>query len=457
MRQTSFYSFSFPTSRSAFLFSGRSKIAAWHSLVLTLFLLLFPLPLTAQILQGEWVTQTQKQIQDVRMVPLRVILVDADSRPVPATEVHVRMLRHAFPFGLEISAKDMSEIIEAGPARLDRPVWRCLNALSLENLSSWSAMQPRPDELFTAPLDQALAWCETHGFATRLGSVISNDPHNLPPWAAALQGQEFQTALENRLATLLPRYAKRVGGVDLFSEVLTYDVVGDRLGPAMVRRLFEQARVLAPQAPVGIRFSDTLSSDRLQAMVRQVRDYEQLFVSIDALAVRANFQGTVMHPQLARALNWAGETGKPLEITGLEVAGSSPAAAAINTEIVLRTLFASPYVKGIYWARFEAQSYKDSTFALLNERGQPTEAGKIVDGLIRRLWWTDASYKSDELGNIQTRVYAGLYELSAQLPTGQQVRLEVFLAPQAQERVAVLQPLPHATIPATEPATAPAE
>jgi len=130
-------------------------------------------------------------------------------------------------------------------------------------------------------------------------------------------------------------------------------------------------------------------------------------------------------------------------ISCLQVGGDSPAQAAINLEIVLRTLFASPIVQGIYLRGIDAQSLDDPSAALVDADGQPNAAGRSYEGLVRNQWWTDTTLRTDELGNVRTAVFAGWYELSVALGADedQVVRLRVLVDGDEDQEAIVLQPV----------------
>lgn len=461
----------------------------------------------AQMLRGQWVDETEAAIRELRTVPLRIIVLDAEGQPVPLQPVDVHMRRHAFPFGAALSSADLnltdlhladmglemrtseaaglspstqvpatpeepdkeassadeaessadtspsSAVVEVAPDRFEQPVWRALSAISLERLSGWPRLEAHPDERDLGRLEAAIAAVEARGMTVRLGPLVSADPEDLPPWAALLRGRSLMEAVDDHVADMLQRYGRRVssatggatggpiGGVDLLGSMLTFDVLGDRLGTVAVRRLFEKARTLVPGVRIGVHFEDSLTPVRLRAMLLRVEALRQLFAPFDYLTLDANLEDTVHQPQFARALDWIADLRKPVVITGLTVDGRSATAAAVNLEAALRTLFASPMVEAIYFPGLGPEGFARPQAALIDDRGQPTPCGQVFDGLVHGLWWDRRQAKTDELGNIELRLFAGTHELSARLPGGREARLLINLRPGDEQRVVVLQPM----------------
>ena len=109
---------------------------------------------------------------------------------------------------------------------------------------------------------------------------------------------------------------------------------------------------------------------------------------------------------------------------------------------MLLTLFAQPSVRGIYLRGLRADGLGDPAAALVDDTGELTAAGRVFQQLVGRAWWTDITAESDELGNVQARVYAGRYMIEAALPDGAVGRVEARIGPSQRQRVVVLRPMP---------------
>jgi hypothetical protein len=248
--------------------------------------------------------------------------------------------------------------------------------------------------------------------------------------------------VDTHVEQMLRRYGRQADEFDLLTSMLTFDVIGDRLGAAGLRRLFERARATQPTARIGVRFEDSLGGDRLRAMMRRVGELGQLFLPFDYVAIDARIDGTVIAPQFARTLEWIAELNKPVVITSLQVSGATPTAAAVNLETVLRILFAHPAITGIYFPGLGPDAFTSPEAALFDAAGQPTPSGQVFDGLVRRLWWDEMHLRTDELGSLEVRLFAGTHEITARLGNGQEAKALVALRPGEDGRVIALQPLP---------------
>ena len=81
----------------------------------------------AQILQGDWVDQSQAAIEEHRKTDVTVIVLDQNDRAVQGATVRLVQQRHDFEVGLTLPVDRMPPK-KAG----DLPVYRSINAIALD-------------------------------------------------------------------------------------------------------------------------------------------------------------------------------------------------------------------------------------------------------------------------------------------------------------------------------------
>ena len=413
-------------------------------------LLLIGLPPRAaaqqQSLQGRWVTDTQQRIDRLRKTEVRVVVLDARGEPVRDATVRIDQQRHAFPLGFTLTEAQWP----AGIAT-QQPVWRCFNAVSLDPLTDWARVAPDADatpdfEAARRMVDQA----KRAGMRVRFGGVISGDLGRNPAWVGERRPAELPELLHARLARALRDVNGAVTHYDLYTNALDHDFIENLLGTAVLRGLFERAGALAPDASIGMRFEDCLLGARLRRMVRRVIAMDRDFIPIDVVALEHRVTGHLVQARLARALDWLGRLQMDVVLVGLELGGNGPASAAFNAEVMLRTAFASPNVKGIWLGPVHGDETGAPNAALFDEAGVPTKVGQVVDRLFNNTWRTDKSAQTDARGNVQTTVFAGVHEIEAKLPEGPTVSMTVHVPMRDEARMIVLEP---SKIAQTQPAS----
>lgn len=391
------------------------------------------LTIDAQILRGEWVDRSQQQIEEHRKTELIVVVLNEADRPIQAARVHIEQVRHDFVLGVAI---DSASPPLGEPAEL--PVWRMMNAVALDRLTRWRR-DPAPDaEAIDAAAENWNNWLNP--IEVGFGPVLSADPARNPDrLVAAAESGPLRDATRQRVDQAM-RIHHAVDRFDLYADTLGHNLLEDRLGPGILNTLFDTADARRPDADICLHTRDGLDPNRSRDLRQYIRAMRVRQVRIDGLTIEQAFPATVSAPNLERTLTDRIATlGVPVTLTHLETGGSSDVAAAINIETVLRLLFATPNVRGVYFAGLAADELIDPTGALLRDDGEPAACGQVVEGLFRGLWWSDLTLTTDDLGNARARVFTGWYRITATLPDGRVLTTEAYLPNADEPRYVVLQ------------------
>ncbi len=420
-------------------------IQGWIRLmVLGVVLLVCHAPAGAQMLAGPWVGESEKRIDAARKTNLRLIVMDATGRPAPGVDVRIEQILSSFHVGVVLPASGWPE--GTGGIGTDTEFWRCINAVSLERMTAWPEMQPAIGASLNYDaaelIDQTLDETEAHGVFVRWGPLISADPGRVPPWVAKLSGQALVDAVLGYSGLVWDRYGRRIGQYDVYTETLEHSFIESRAGLAIIRRLYESLPAACERAVAGVRFSDGLTFDRVQKMQRQLTAMHEAFIPVGVVAIDQRFGGMVERPSLERMMTRIDQIGGPVVISGLSVGGDSELNAAINLETVLRTMMERDNIRGIWFTDVMADEEAiDRTSALLDDEGQPTPSGRLIDSLFHGLWRTNVQTKADELGNVRVRAFPGTYHIVATLADGKVLETTFLLEKSDDPRVVLLEPL----------------
>lgn len=390
-----------------------------------------------QALEGEWVRRSEERISQIRKTPVDLLVLDAGGKPQGETAVRMRMLRHAFPFGLEVNPAEFRPNEHRGEMA-EQPVWRCLSAVSLERGGDWKSLEPRPTQWQWGWPQNVCDWAGQEGMTVRWGSVFSADAAELPGWARGLSREGLYQAMRRQARLVLRRFGEAGADCDLLTDALDGDAAG-LLGEGQLRRLYQEAKAAKPAARLSMRFEKAMEPERLQGVIRECTALSQAFVPIEAVTLEGRLSGAVVPGQLAQGLESLAQLGKRVILAGLEVGGATAGAAAVNLEIVLRSAFANPAVAGIYLHGLKAQELSDPSAALLDEGGRLTECGRVFEGLVRGKWWTDVYVRTNEIGRARLTVFAGWYEVSGEVEGKQRMLAEVYVPAQAESLLLAVQ------------------
>ncbi|MEM9418448.1 MAG: hypothetical protein AAGA25_05235 [Planctomycetota bacterium] len=391
-------------------------------------------PVTGQFVAGDWVQRGEASIQKYRTTPVSFLVFDAEGNLAPNAEIRIEQVSHAFTIGF-VAHGGFPDAYDANAEG-----WRAFNAVSLAELTSWRKMQPTgPQGLSTAVVDAAIQAAEDAALQVRWGALLSADAFDLPEWVVPMRGQALFQSARQYLQQVAETYGDTVDDLDIAEETLDHN----RLTPAMLRVLSMDAQNVWPQTPPRLQYDEALYGPRAFDVIRGMDNAIKQKLNIPAFTLNHTFpprpvQQDLMEPALQRLANLQ----HPLLIGSLEIGGAHSIETAVNTETVLRTLFAQPMIRGVYFSGLYADDTDDPSAALFDEQHEPTPVSRTLDRLFRDNWWTDVTVTSDELGQAKARVYLGSHWVTATLPDGSNVSVTIDLSERENTaRLFVLMPI----------------
>jgi len=390
----------------------------------------------AQVLDARWVRAADEAIEQHRKTDIEVLVLDADGQPAPGATVRVRQHRHAFAFGLRLDPAWFEKGAPDAEA-MNRDVFRTLSAVSIEDGVSWAALASA-DRQERERLARMIRWARKQRLPVRMASAIHANDARWPSDARELRGAALEHAVREQVDLTMAAYGGDVRRLTVYGGIGDRDVLTERIGKAALRRTLQRARATDGDARLCVQFDDALSGPPLQAMLQQITDWRDSFVDFDEFAISASLGPTVVHRPIQEALDWIGATGAKVSLVNVEVGGPSQQAAAINLETLLRVAFANPAVQGIYFNGAYPHRLKDKSAALVDENGDVTRAGRLLDTMLHKVWRSDEKANADYLGLAKFRVFAGWHHVTAVLPDGAEASSYMVFVPRRDARTRIV-------------------
>ncbi len=413
----------------AFLF----RMTFWMALGVVL-----PCALAQTAEDQAWLDAAEVRIREHRMAELKFIVLDGADRAATGAVVQVEQMAHQFELGFTLAA-DGPPLPECFDA--NAPGWRIFNAVSLHRRTGWRSLQPRGPEGFeTRRVRAALTAAAGVGLKARWGNVMPGTVVDLPEWVVPLRGAKLHHAASDYLNRVVRTYGHAVTGLDLAGQP-----VAGRLGPALVRQLQQEADALAPGTPLNLAFDGALHGPSAVDAWAQADAAGKQFVGHAGL-VLGDYLPSPLPDDLDVTLHRWGRLGLPAVIAPLEVGGAPEVGAGPGLRRAMWSLFAQPWVKGIYFDGPMPSTAGDPTAVLFESSGVPTEAGLVLEELFGKTWWTKLSTSADARGHAKARVFLGRHRVTVTLPDGSQFGTTLWVGDgvgdqSAASRTVVLQPV----------------
>lgn len=377
------------------------------------------------------------QIRAHRQTDLAFIVLDRDDRGAQGAVIRIEQEAHAFRVGFRLPADGPPLPAGYDP---DAAGWRVFNAVSLSERTGWRDLQPEgPGDFEGRRVRAALTEAARAGLAARWGPLVPGSVIDLPEWAVPLRGDDLRRVLAAYLDRVVGTYGHAVTGIDLPGRP-----ADGRLGFGMVRLLQQQADALAPGTPLNLAFDAGLAGPEARPARRSAESAAQQFVGHRGLTLGARLgpgASDVLDPALQR---WRG-LGRPGVVEPLAVADDPSLGSGENLRRVLRSLFAEPWIDGVYFGATTPATAGDPAAALFDDAGAPTVAGRVLDGLFAETWWTRSEVTAGPRGRASARVFFGRHRVTVTLTDGTTFSTALWVGPGgAGRRTVVLQPVSEA-------------
>lgn len=369
-----------------------------------------------------WRRAAEARIERHRKADLVVEVRDGEGRPVEGVKVRVQQTRHAFDFGVAVSATWLAENWDTPDGeRYRRTLTQWFNSAAIENALKWSWWERDPEVAL-----RALRWLNEAGLRTH-GHVLVwpglekfrvEDAEEV--WAAA---QDDPDVLRDRVAghieSILTGTAGLVDVWDVVNEAYNQNEFLELLGEEAVAEWFKLADRYAPEATL-IYNDFGLLGQSGNNRVKQAWVYDMLERSlergapIDAIGFQAHLGGGLTPPQrVLDILDRFAVLGLDLQITEYDLLVDDPELMERYTRDFYTAAFSHPSVTAIqgwnYWAGTPTWLPEGSWF---DEDWSLLPVGRAYRALVLEQWRTHETLTTGVDGVATSRVYRGDYALT---------------------------------------------
>ncbi|MCB9497172.1 MAG: endo-1,4-beta-xylanase [Fibrobacteria bacterium] len=384
-----------------------------------------------------WYEGADRRIDSLRRVSQVVVVRDSAGIAQGGKALHLRLHRHAFPFGTAI-AFSRQEPPSEDELWYRRTAASLFNAATVESDFKWpryESVEGNPD---TAQIERYLRWGDSLGIPLRAHALVwgiqaggfdtfwATDTHLL---SCARIAENIRSRIQRDMA----RFQGRIQDYDVWNEAIHEPAFLDACqddprfapeGRALQDSAFRWARSADPTARLWINEYGNLEGDDNEALFQEVRSMLDRGTPVDGIGVQGHFGGQDIDPVLVGArLDRLATLGLPIRVTEFDnerragVAAFDEEGQAVQFSRFLRLAYSHPAVDGIHlWGFWDRQHWLHA----MNPEVSPgmwtvDRRPKPVVDSVRRLWgreWgLDTTIILDAGGRAALRVVPGRYRI----------------------------------------------
>ncbi|HWB83064.1 MAG TPA: endo-1,4-beta-xylanase [Bryobacteraceae bacterium] len=368
---------------------------------------------------ASWRAAAAARIEQIRKADIVAVVHDANGNPLPGATVHVKMKRHAFPFGTSISSIGL--LVQSDDAEKYRNAVRTLfNSAVIENDLKWPIWETTGNSVALPALD----WLSQNGLTNLRGhNLIWPSKPNLPPDVVSMLNQPVvdQNALRARIqshfADIMGATHGKLTDWDVLNEPYTNTDVQGVLGDDEMAAWFKQARAIDLSVKLYLNDFGFLESGGYD-ILHQDALYNHIIPTIlasgdlDGIGMQAHFDVSLTPPErVIEILDRFAKFGKDIKITEFDVTTTDEQLQADYTRDFLTAVFSHPAVKGFtVWGFYEGAEWSPEAAMI---RGDWTTKPNydVWMNLVYKQWWTDVTGTTGADGTFRTRGFLGDYDI----------------------------------------------
>ena len=335
-----------------------------------------------------WRKAAAERIEKYRKGDLTIKVVDEKGQPVSGAQVQVRMKRHAFAWGTEVSDERINDTQDPDNERYRQTIEKYFNKVVIGNNLKWGRwIQPQYHE----SAFKALSWFAERNIPVR-GHVMV-----WPSWQY-LPKSLFTEAVKKDPETMRKLVSDHITDQTsaLRGKVTEWDVANDHhdlldvLGRDALVDWFKQAKAGVPD--VKLFYNDYTMFDRGKGsdyFYNTVKELKEKGAPIDGIGEQGHFASSPKGiPDVLAKFDKFGALGLPIQITEFDIDTDDTGLQADYMRDFTTATFSHPSVMGVMQWGFWEGGHWIPRAALWDKDWNLRPHGKVWVDLVTKTWWT---------------------------------------------------------------------
>jgi len=359
-----------------------------------------------------WRKEAAARIQRMRMREMKVVVRDAQGRPLKGAGVQVELQRHAFQFGAAFTSWKVLKEFNPDYQEYRKRILENFSACSFINALKWHAWavdwgrRARPKVTLAAlrwvaeqrlPFrGHCLVWPRKKSVSRELRKMLE---------AKRPDPKAIEQKIIEHLRSICPATKFWMEEWDVLNESIPCHDVQDICGERVMVDWFKETRRLLPGVKLALNEYSVLSSrqdtDKVLKHEARIRFLLDNGAPLDVLGMQSHMGAFPPSPlRILEVLKRFSKFERAIRATEYTIRSTDPALAHDFTRDFYTVMFSHPSVVGVQMWGFD-QMY--------NETGGLTAIGRAYRNLVLKEWHTEETGTTDRRGVFSFRGFLGKY------------------------------------------------
>ena len=247
----------------------------------------------------QWLQRAPERIKRKRMGRFRLSFRDKDDWTIDYGNVAIVLQRHAFPLGVTLRSKQMSEMDNSEYLWYLQRAAQHFWAGTIEKQLQWDAYEPQPGNVASAQkaVEDLVNWARSQGW-NALSAVLFDGGHgDKDHWSNKLTCKDLEEHIHERIMRELRQFGGKIGRYEVWKDAMQWKDWIDRCGQQLFFNAYRWAHLADGAATLCSSEADVLSSSTLT----KAEAYHNIVwemahnkkVPVHGIGVQARFQGVV--------------------------------------------------------------------------------------------------------------------------------------------------------------------
>jgi GH35 family endo-1,4-beta-xylanase len=380
-----------------------------------------------------WRKPALERIEKIRKGDLRVLVTDANGRPVPNVTVRVEQKRHHFRWGSAVVAGRLVDTTNRDNLRYQAEVKRLFNTVVFENDMKWPQSDNNPAGL--ARVDKAMEWLRANKIDVRGHNLVWGSEKYLPQSTVGMSAEQLKKVVEDRTRSFAERFKGQIYTWDVVNEAATNTSLWEKIGWEHFANTYKWAREADPNALLTYNdynmVNESSGPNQRNVVKQRIQYLLDNGAPLDIIGDQAHM-GVPLTP-MSRVLEITDEFakyGKRIEFTELDAGIKDDKVHGEYVRDFLIAAFSHPSVDAvIQWGFWENAHWRAKEGgAMFRKDWSKRPAQEAYEDLVLDQWWTRATGKSNGQGAYSTRAFYGAHTVTVE-QGGRKTTQEVQLLP----------------------------